>query len=293
MSGRVILRSGQLEVHLLPQVGGSIARFDYLGKELRQPLMRGVDDDDVGPLDVACFPLVPFANRIRDGAFAFRGRVVRIAPNMPPDPSPLHGQGWLHPWEQVSCDGKNAELRYVHKPGEWPWPYEARQRFALDDGGVSIMLECRNLAPDPMPCALGLHPYHPCSAGTVLDTFVETVWTVDDAILPVEQLPATGPHDLRGRAICAQGLDNGFGGWTGSATIRWKGAPVTLTLTCKDARFFQVYAPVAGSIFAAEPVQNANTALNAAVEDWEQLGVEVLEPGASRQLHVRYDVIPV
>ena len=46
----------------------------------------------------ASFPLVPFVNRIRGGRFTFRGREVRLAPNMAGDPSPLHGQGWLNPW---------------------------------------------------------------------------------------------------------------------------------------------------------------------------------------------------
>ena len=48
-------------------------------------------------LDAASFPLVPYVNRIRGGRFTFRGREVRLAPNMAGDPSPLHGQGWLNP----------------------------------------------------------------------------------------------------------------------------------------------------------------------------------------------------
>ena len=47
----------------------------------------------------ASFPLVPYVNRIRGGRFTFRGREVRLAPNMAGDPSPLHGQGWLSPWQ--------------------------------------------------------------------------------------------------------------------------------------------------------------------------------------------------
>ena len=69
-----------------------------------------------------CFPLVPYVNRIRGGRFTFREREVRLDPNMAGDPSPLHGQGWLNPWNVESC--KRVEVRrltYHHEPGEWPW----------------------------------------------------------------------------------------------------------------------------------------------------------------------------
>ncbi|MES2492428.1 MAG: aldose 1-epimerase [Pseudomonadota bacterium] len=291
MTDRVVLRAGQLEVHLLPQVGGSIARFDFTDGTQRQPLMRGIDLDNVGPLDVGCFPLVPFANRIRCGAFEFQGRTIRLAPNMLPDPSPLHGQGWLHPWQLTDRKSASAELRYVHAADEWPWQYEACQRFALDDAGLSIVLECLNLADEPMPCALGLHPYHDCDSVTVLDANVATVWTVDAAVLPLEQQPATGRYDLRERHICGQALDNGFGGWNGVADIRWAKGSKGLRLSAADAAFFQVYSPESGGYFAAEPVQNANAALNAPEQEWAGLGIGVLDPGETRRLTVRYDLI--
>lgn len=291
MSRRVVLNAGNLELHLLPAVGGSIVRFDRLDGGVRQPLLRGVDADDVGPLDVACFPLAPFANRIRGGTFDFRGRTVRLRANMPPDPSPLHGQGWQRPWALEGHDESSAELVFHHAEGEWPWAYEARQRFALDEAGLSIRLTCRNLAERPMPCALGLHPYHPCDAETVLDTAVESVWTVDKDVLPVRRIPAEGRYQLSGRRICGQGLDNGYGGWRGTAEIRWPGQPAHLRLASSDAGFFQVYSPAAGGVFVAEPVQNANAALNAPEAQWAELGMAVLAPREERVLTVRYDVL--
>jgi aldose 1-epimerase len=288
---RIVLTAGSLEIHLLPAVGGSIARFDRIAGPDRQPLLRGVDKDDVGPLDVACFPLVPFANRIRGGAFEFVGKAVRLSPNMPPDPSPLHGQGWQQPWQVTSASGSAAELVFRYVAAEWPWSYEAWQLFELDAAGLSITLVCRNLSEAPMPCALGLHPYHPCDAETVLNTVVETVWTVDDDVLPVQQIPAQGRYDLRERQICGQNLDNGYGGWNGIAEIVWPGRPARLRMRSQDAKFFQVYSPATGGLFAAEPVQNANAALNAPTADWPALGIEVLEPGEERRLEVRYDVL--
>lgn len=291
MSARLVLRAGALQVHLLPGSGGSVARFDRLAEGVRQPLLRGTDCDEASPLEGGCFPLVPFCNRIRDGVFSCDGRIVKLAPNMPPDASPLHGQGWLAPWQIVSSTSSEAELGFTHTAGEWPWSYEAGQHFALDPEGLSIILTCRNLSPEPMPCGLGLHPYYPCDSGTRLDTTVECAWTVDADVLPVDRVPASGRYDLRDRLICGQGLDNGFGGWNGSARIHWAGAPASLRLSSEDADYFQVYSPDSGGLFVAEPVQHANAALNAPREDWQELGIDMLGQGEARELRVRFAVI--
>lgn len=291
MSGRLVLRAGDLEAQLLPYAGGSVARFDRITGADRQPLLRGTDAEDAGPLDGGCFPLVPFCNRIRGGAFSCDGRLVTLAPNMLPDPSPLHGQGWLAPWDVVSSNGDHAELRFAHAAGEWPWSYEAELHFALDPAGLSITLTCRNLSDPPMPCGLGLHPYYRCDAQTRLDTRVDCVWTVDADVLPVERVPASGRYDLRERTVCGQGLDNGYGGWSGSARVDWPGAGASLHLGAEDAPYFQVFSPESGGIFAAEPVQHANAALNAPQDEWQGLGIRMLGNEEQRELRVRFDVI--
>lgn len=218
--GLTHLRAGKLGLVLAPETGGAIARFDWIDGALRMPILRGATGGLSRVLDAACFPLVPFVNRVRGGAFSFRGREVRLTPNMAGDPSPLHGQGWLAPWDVMAHRPAAAELRFRHEAGEWPWAYEARQRFGLDDGGLDVALSCRNLSDEPMPCGLGLHPYFPCTAATRIDTGVTHAWTIDEHVLPVEKVPATGRFDLSDRAVCAQALDHGFGGWSGCAHIR-------------------------------------------------------------------------
>ena len=287
---RLTLRAGPLALELLPAVGGSIARFDHLGPRGRQPLLRGTGTDYSDVLESACFPLVPYCNRIRGGRFQCDGREVRLPVNLPGDASPLHGQGWRAPWSVESVADDRAEMAYRHEADDWPWAYEARQRIDLSPEACSIELTCRNLSSQPMPCGLGLHPYYPCDAGTRLDTPVATVWTVDADVLPVEQLPAEGRYSLDNRLVCGQDLDNGFGGWGGAARIHWPGQPVALELSSSDAGYFQVYSPVGRGFFAAEPVQNANAALNAPQEQWPPLGIEMLAPGESRRLRARFRV---
>jgi aldose 1-epimerase len=243
-------------------------------------------------LDAACFPLVPFVNRIRGGQFAFRGREVRLAPNMAGDPSPLHGQGWLNAWQVDEQSETRAVISFAHSAGEWPWDYDARQEFALDGGGLSVRLTCRNTGAEPMPCGLGQHPYFPCGPATRIDAEVTHVWTIDALVLPVDRIPADGKYDLRDRLVCGQDLDHGFGGWNGTAAMIDPDWPYEVQLMSPDARFFQLYSPPDGGIFVAEPVTHANAALNAPEEQWAELGLRVLEPGETMSLDMRLEVIP-
>lgn len=288
----VKLRAGPLELDLAPEIGGSIRCFDYVTPDARQHLLRPAAADATDVLGMASFPLVPFANRIRGGSFMCDGVKVTLAPNLAGDPSPLHGQGWLGAWQVVSHDASTATLSFEHPPGEWPWHYKAWQHFALDPNGLTLTLGCRNLSPHMMPCSLAQHPYFPGNADTIIDVDVASAWTVDEHVLPVEEVAPTGRYSLRHRPICGTGLDNSFEGWRGTASFDWPGAPMRLQMTTADASRFQVYSPVDQNYFAAEPVQNTVAALNAPQERWADLGVECLEQHSSREMTVRFDVSP-
>jgi aldose 1-epimerase len=181
---------------------------------------------------------------------------------------------------------------FHHRAGEWPWTYEAKQEFELDERGLSIALICRNVSTHPMPCGLGQHPYFPCGRDTRIDTQVTHAWTIDEHVLPIDRVPAAGAFDLRDRLVCGQDLDHGFGGWGGDARMTDPSWPYRLKQSSQTARFFQLYSPKQGGIFVAEPVTHANAALNAPERDWPELGMRVLEPGVEMRLDIRLDVTP-
>lgn len=288
----VELTAGRLRIELTPSIGGCISAFEWRGDGAARSILRKCHSRLEKVLDAPCFPLVPYVNRIRGGRFNFRGQAVRIAPNMAGEPSPLHGQGWLNPWQVEERSANNAILSFRHEPGEWPWAYQARQEFTLDERGLSVTLSCTNTSAGPMPCGLGQHPYFPCGPETQIDTCVTHVWTIDALVLPVEKVPATGRFDLRNRRVCGQDLDHGFAGWGGSATMSDPDWPYVVRMSSPDARFFQLYSPVGGGIFVAEPVTHANAALNAPEQDWPELGMRVLEPGETMGLEMRIELVP-
>src|SRR5689334_17326374 len=288
----VKLTAGPLSLELNPSIGGAISAFDWSGEGGSRSILRKCHSPLEKLLDACSFPLVPYVNRIRAGRFTFRGRELRLVPNMPGDPSPLHGQGWLGEWNVEDRTEATARLSFGHTAGEWPWNYEAQQTFELDEGGLSVGLSCRNTSDELMPCGLGQHPYFDCDAATRIDTIVTHAWTIDAQVLPVDKVVADGRYDLRERQVCGLELDNGFSGWNGEARISDSGWPYEVLLSSPQATFFQVYSPASGGICVAEPVTHANAALNAPESDWPELGMRVLEPGETMRLDMRLDVTP-
>jgi aldose 1-epimerase len=142
-----------------------------------------------------------------------------------------------------------------------------------------------------MPCGLGMHPYFRCSRTTMLRTQVSHVWTVDENVLPVAKIEATGRYDLSSGPICGRALDNGYAGWGGKALIEDAEAPFSICLSSPDTLFFQLYSPAQGGLFVAEPVSHANDALSHDEGDWPALGMKVLAPGETIALAMRLDVI--
>jgi aldose 1-epimerase len=273
-------------------VGGTIARFDYLADSGKLSILRGSEGVPETALAAASFPLVPYCNRIRGGRFSFRGREIVIPRNLQQDASPLHGHGWQAPWTVEDVSGRDALLAFNHKRGDWPWDYEARQRFELDSEGLTLTLTCRNvddlahaLRPRAAPL-FSLHRLHDSRHGrhARLD---------DRRGRPAGREGARpGRYDLRRRRVCGQGLDNGFGGWGQTCRISDPAWPFAVSFSSSDAEFFQLYSPPEGDIFVAEPVTHANAAMNEPEERWSELGLRVLEPGEEMRLAVRFDIVP-
>ncbi|MDB5669946.1 MAG: aldose 1-epimerase [Alphaproteobacteria bacterium] len=291
MNTLVTLSRGPLALTLAPGCGGSITHLQYYktnGEKI--PCLRAVETTLDDALDGACFPLVPYVNRIGGGRFVFGGKEVTLPRNLDGDPSPLHGHGWRASWKVARQEQAEAELVYRHDADEWPWDYEARQVFTLEAAALIVRLSCTNRSDALMPCGLGLHPYFNCGPETLLDAIVESAWTIDEHALPVEKVSATGRYDLRSRRICGQDLDHGFGGWSGRARIDDPALPFALALSAEGTRFLHIYSPPEGGFFAAEPVSHANGALGAPESEWDALGLNILGPGESMAIGMRIDL---
>jgi len=267
------LQSGEWRAELRPEVGGCLASLTRGDVEVLRTMPEGSRD----PLQSACFPLVPYCNRIRDGRFTWDGREVRLPANFAPEPHSLHGLGWQRPWEVTREAGFKCALAHSHDgSGGWPWAYEAEQRVRLGPRGCAITLDVTNRADAPMPCGLGLHPYPRRRGETRVQFGAGAMLEVDEGLIPNG---AASPADqwAEGSVLPGQTIDHCLTGWAGAARV--SDDLGTITLQARGARFLHLYAPQDGSALCLEPVSHQPDAPNARPEQ-----MIVLPPGCTASL---------
>jgi aldose 1-epimerase len=254
----LVLRSDATRLTVDPYRGGTIREFEWHGHAVFRPTAAMAGDD---PFDTACFPMVPYVNRIACGRFSFGGRAVRLTRNWTKDPHPLHGYGWRARWSVVTASAARATVRFEGGANEWPWPFRCEQHFEVTADRLSVELSIANLGDAPMPAMLGLHPYFPDAASAQLQAHLPRVWLTDRAALPVEetQAPPAWGFDAP-RAVSALGLDHCFSGWNGKATLRWPDRTVSIHAT--RCHHLHVYAPGGSDFFCVEPQTAAPGALS-------------------------------
>lgn len=256
--GFVVLQLPGARLTLDPTRGGAIREYHCNGHDILRPTPAAAGDD---PFDTACFPMVPYVNRVAHGRFEFGGRAVQLARNWSEDPHPLHGQGWRKSWTVVSHSPTQARLRCEGGGDEWPWRYRSEQQFDLEPHGLSIELSIENLGDTAMPAMLGLHPYFPDAAHARLQARLPRVWRADSGALPVEEIATPAQWSFATeRPVREVPLDHGFVGWDGTAVLRWPDRKVTLSAPA--CAFLHVFTPRTRDFFCIEPQSAAPGALS-------------------------------
>jgi aldose 1-epimerase len=288
----VALLSDDFVVEVAPSAGGSITRYAWNGGSSPLELLRPAAADDLAvgtATGMACFPLVPFSNRVRNGKFTFRGRAIQLEPNFPPEPHAIHGHGWQSVWEVVDRSETELAIAYSHEADGWVWPYRAEQHYSLSSEALEVMISVTNTGTDAMPAGLGLHPYFVRTPGSRLETKVESVWLSDEGSMPTDLVPVPDEWDLEGLDPNEVSLDHNFAGWSGNAVIDWPDREARLILTAgSPLEFLVVFTPPGEDFFCVEPVANTLDAFNLVSQGRTDVGSSVVEPGERLAGRVRF-----
>lgn len=253
------LRAGRLAVELAPQAGGSIARFRHDDIDLMRPMTEEAMASGRGN-DAACYPLVPFSNRIANGRLVFDGQEFSLEQNWPGVRHPMHGEGWARAWDVAHRDGHSAELVHEHdgKKG-WPFRYRAQLSFRLDEVGLSVNMAIENLERRSAPAGMGLHPFFTRDADSELKFRAAGVWLGNEEVLPTRRVAVPAEWDYSRSRRVEPGLDNCFEDWDGRASITWLGRGLGLELEASAPfRHAVVYTPANRPYFCVEPVSHVN-----------------------------------
>ncbi len=279
MIERLVLRNASMAAEVVPQVGGGLARLDWLGDGTPTPLLRALPSDASGvptPSQLACFPLLPWSNRMTPSGFAFEGRQYVPAPNRAGEPCPIHGDAWQQAWQVAHHTGSALTLTLA-RPDALPFSYEAELRYTLDSAALVVDLALRNAGALALPFGIGLHPWMPDPQGARLEAGAERVWSSGPDKLPLSRggIPDHWRFDTPA-ALPQDGVDHVFDGWPGRARITWPARGVALEIEA-DMDYFILYIPPGRDFFCFEPVDHPINAHNLPGRP----GLTVLAPGAT------------
>ena len=181
------LQAGNSRCTLSPEDGGRLASLAVAGVAL---LVERADEN-ADPLSWGCYPMAPFAGRVRAGRFSFDGNEYQLVPNLAPHA--IHGTVFVQPWSVSDLNDSSVTMT-CPLGDHWPFGGVAHQRIELTAVGLACTLGVT--ADDlPMPAQVGWHPWF-VKPATVQLNFA-AMYRRDGAGIPTGDLvaPPEGPWD--------------------------------------------------------------------------------------------------
>lgn len=282
MAKPVVIKTGGLEAKISLD-GGSVLSLRYTKGDKHFDLLK--ESDGKTP---AMFPMVPYANRIRGGAFIYFG-IKRGLPQTDKNvKDPIHGDGWINAWKVKESSDKALTLVYKHAKGAdgFPLPYEAEETFAIHDKKLSIKLKVTNTGDLPMPVGLGFHPYFKRTPDVKLQFRNRTVWA--NEALPPRNRPYKTPDEWNfenKKNLNKLTCDLCFGNFDGTAVIEYPKDGFAVRMETKpETNHIMLFAPGASDYFCLEPSTQTTDAFNLASQGVIGTGIQTLEPGEHYQI---------
>ncbi len=175
--------------------------------------------------------LMPWPNRIRDGAYSFDGRHHQLALSEPKRHNASHGLARWAAWtlEEHTANSVSLQYRLMAQTG-YPWLLDLHVLYDVSAEGLTVTQTATNMSSAPAPYACGAHPYLTVGNGPV-DTWELTLPAAtrsltDDRLLPTgrEDVERTAYDFREPRAVGDVELNHTFTDLDrdeeGSATVR-------------------------------------------------------------------------
>ncbi|CUR54135.1 putative aldose 1-epimerase [metagenome] len=177
---------------VITESGAALRLLEHHGR----PLIDGFEESEMayggrGQL------LMPWPNRIEDGAYSFDGRDLRLALTEPRHHNASHGLARWASWslEELTDNSVSLVLRLMAQTG-YPWTVDLHVLYDLSADGLTVTQTATNLADTRAPYACGAHPYLTLGGGT-LDDWELTLPASRRMLLDERQLPR-GEEDVEG-----------------------------------------------------------------------------------------------
>ena len=174
-SGETVLledTKNQTVVSILPAVGNIAFSMKVKGQEILRWPYASIEEFKSRPARSGIPFMGPWANRLDEQAFYANGK--RYAFDMSlgniNGAIPIHGfLSTTDQWQVVEAkaDGKSAwitsRLEFFKQPmwmKQFPFAHTIEMTYQLQDGILQVLTKITNMSSEPMPVAVGFHPYY-------------------------------------------------------------------------------------------------------------------------------------
>ena len=183
----MLLTAANASIRIDPARGGRVSAFTIAGLDL-------VVSEAPDPLEWGCYPMVPWAGRVREGRFSWKNRSFQLPLRRPPHA--IHGTVLDRSWHALP----ESQSLEVSLGDEWPWSATARSEFSMTEGRFDWKLTV-SAKERPMPAMLGWHPWfrkHLADGShSTLEFDADSMYVRDAAGIPTgaRSSPPPGPWD--------------------------------------------------------------------------------------------------
>jgi aldose 1-epimerase len=162
------------EVSIIPSIGNIAYELKVKGNNVFWTPFANLSEFKAKPVLCGNPFLAPWANRLDQDAFYAGGRKFLLNPDLgnlrrDPNGKPIHGLLMYSPaWEVASlkADDDSAEVvsrlefwRHPELMAQFPFAHVVEMTYRLQDGVLEVETLLENHSTEPMPVAIGYHPY--------------------------------------------------------------------------------------------------------------------------------------
>jgi aldose 1-epimerase len=198
----------QIVVSILPSVGNIAFSMKVKGQEILRWPYKSIDEFKSRPA-LSGIPFVgPWANRLDEQAFYANGK--RYAFDMDlgnvRGAIPIHGFSRRpisgessRPKRTRSRHGFTSRLEFFKQPAwmkQFPFAHTIDVTYRLQDGVLQVLTKITNMSAEPMPVAVGFHPYYKLTDSTreewTISVGARTHWLLSPQKIPTGQTEPAG-----------------------------------------------------------------------------------------------------
>jgi aldose 1-epimerase len=274
------------EVSIVPSIGNLAYEMKVGGKNLLWTAFDDLTELQSKPQLCGIPFLAPWANRLEEDSYYVNGKRYLLNAalgNIRRDPNqrPIHGLlAFSSAWEVVSlkADNRSAEAtsrlefwRYPDLMAQFPFAHNIQMTYRLEEGILEVETLLENLSRDPMPVAVGFHPYFRVHDSSRDDWKVyiaaQDQLLLSPQLLPSgEKAPLAGPNPV---PLRSKSLDNAFVSLirdaSGKAHFRLEGRRQRVTVSFgQKFTVAVIWGPPGRDFVCIEPMAAVTNAFNLA-----------------------------